>query len=58
MAIEAVHLVLDELEASISGYSLRDMDIKNALVVPDTSAGVEFQLCLRHCSYKELGCKG
>lgn len=58
MAIEAIRLVTDASEASLSGYRLRDIDIRNALTVPDTAAGVEVQLCLRPCSENELDHKG
>jgi NADPH:quinone reductase-like Zn-dependent oxidoreductase/ubiquinone/menaquinone biosynthesis C-methylase UbiE len=58
MAIEAIRQLADSSESSISGYRLRDIDITNALTIPETSAGVETQLCLRPCSDKELDHKG
>lgn len=58
MAIEAVRLLTDPSEQTIQGYRLRDVDISNALQIPDSSAGVETQLCLRPCTEKELDYKG
>jgi len=54
MAIEATRLLTDASEETIRGYRLRDIDIMNALVIPESSAGVEVQLCLRRCGEKEL----
>ncbi|KAF7554507.1 hypothetical protein G7Z17_g2865 [Cylindrodendrum hubeiense] len=58
MAIEAIRLLTDASEQSISGYRLREVDITNALTIPDSAAGVETQLCLRPCSDKEIDHKG
>jgi malonyl CoA-acyl carrier protein transacylase len=58
MAIEAVRLLTDSTEKTIQGYKLRVIDISNALTIPETSPGVEVQLCLRPCSEKELDYKG
>ncbi|OBT83082.1 hypothetical protein VE02_08865 [Pseudogymnoascus sp. 03VT05] len=58
MAIEAVRLLIDPSKKTIHGYRLRDIDIVNALVIPESSAGVETQLCLRRFSEKELDHKG
>lgn len=58
MAIEAVRLLTDASEETIRGYRLRDVDIMNALVMTESSVGVETQLCLRRCSEKELEHKG
>lgn len=58
MAIEAVRLLTDPLETTIHAYRLRDIEITNALTIPDSSTGVEVQLCLRPCSEKELDYKG
>ena len=57
MAIEAVRLLSDS-EATIRGYRLRDIDIMNALRIPDSSMGVEIQFFLRPCGEKELDHKG
>jgi acyl transferase domain-containing protein/2-polyprenyl-3-methyl-5-hydroxy-6-metoxy-1,4-benzoquinol methylase len=38
----------------ILGYQLRDIDILQALIIPDTRDGVEVQLSLRPCSDKPL----
>ncbi|KAK3944449.1 hypothetical protein QBC46DRAFT_350516 [Diplogelasinospora grovesii] len=58
MAIEAVRLITDPSEETIAGYRLREIDIANALAVPETALGVEIQLVLRPCSEKELDSKG
>ena len=47
MAIEAVRQISP---AEIHGYRLRDVDILKALVVPNTSDGIEVQLSLRSSS--------
>lgn len=57
-AIEAVRLLTDPLEETIRGYRLRDIDIMNALVIPESDFGVETQLSLRRCSDKEFDYKG
>ncbi|KAH8680684.1 type I polyketide synthase [Xylariales sp. PMI_506] len=54
MAIEAIRLLVDASEETIHGYHLRDIEILNALVVPDTLDGVEIQLCLRPCRDADL----
>jgi acyl transferase domain-containing protein len=41
----------------VGGYQLRDIDILNALVVPETSDGIELQLSLRPCSSRALDTK-
>ncbi|KAH9905003.1 polyketide synthase [Xylariomycetidae sp. FL2044] len=46
MAIEATRLLTSE-DKSITSYSLRDVEILNALSIPDGSAGVEVQLTMR-----------
>ena len=58
MAIEAVRLLTDLEEKNTNEYRLRDVDILNALKIPETSAGVEIQFYLRPCSEKELDYKG
>ncbi|KAJ4392595.1 hypothetical protein N0V85_006934 [Neurospora sp. IMI 360204] len=45
-------------DKKIAGYRLRDVDILNALVVPETSEGIEMQLSLRPGSEKDLSTKG
>ncbi|KAK7734196.1 Type I Iterative PKS [Diaporthe eres] len=47
MAIEAARLVTDATEDSITGYRLKEVDIRNALIVPESSTGVEMQFSLR-----------
>jgi acyl transferase domain-containing protein/ubiquinone/menaquinone biosynthesis C-methylase UbiE len=60
MAIEGVaHLTLQQFgDRKVRGYQLRDIDILNALVVPETTEGVELQLSLRPCSGRALDTKG
>lgn len=53
-AIEAVRLLTDPSEATIQGYKLRDIDIMNAMVIPDSVFGLETQLSLQSCSDKHL----
>ena len=53
MAIEATRLLTDPSEETIRGYRLRDIQIMNALVIPE-SAAVETQISLRQCNDKEL----
>ncbi|KAL2128609.1 hypothetical protein VTI74DRAFT_8937 [Chaetomium olivicolor] len=60
MAIEgAAYMASRQLgDQRIRGYQLRDVDILNALVVPETSQGVELQLSLHPCSKRALDTKG
>ncbi|KAJ5338978.1 hypothetical protein N7452_005706 [Penicillium brevicompactum] len=53
-AIEAVRLLTDPSEETIHGYRLRDIDIINAMIIPDTVFGIEIQLTLHPCSEKEF----
>lgn len=58
MAIEAVRLLVDPSEETISAYKLRDIDIVNAMIIPDSAFGVEVQLTLRPCSEREFEYEG
>lgn len=58
MAIEALRLISDPSEETIGGYRLRDIDIMNALIIPDSEMGIETQLSLRRCSDRELDSEG
>lgn len=42
----------------VVGYELRDVDILNALLVPETSEGIEVQLHLRPCNEKIISTTG
>ncbi|KAH7019732.1 putative FSP1 [Ilyonectria destructans] len=42
----------------VSGYRLRDVDIMQALLVPDNADGVEVQTKIRPVNDKEIGSKG
>lgn len=54
MAIEAVRQSHQPTEQSVAGYHFRDIEIMKALVIPDTSGGVEVQISLLDCSDKSL----
>ncbi|KAH0433744.1 hypothetical protein CcaCcLH18_05731 [Colletotrichum camelliae] len=58
MAIEALRLVAAPPEKTFRGFKLRDVGFKNALSIPDSSAGVEIQICLSPCSDRELDHRG
>lgn len=55
MAQQALRKGVSEM---VLGYTLRDIDITNALLVPETSEGIELQLSLRPCSEKMLDVRG
>ncbi|TQN68831.1 Highly reducing polyketide synthase azaB, partial [Colletotrichum shisoi] len=54
MAIEALRQFSKTSEESIDGYCLRDIQISNALVIPDSEGGIEVQLFLHPCNSKNL----
>lgn len=54
MALEAIRMITDPSEETIQGYRLRDIDITNALTVPDSSSGIEVQFSLQPCNTREL----
>ncbi|KAK8124331.1 uncharacterized protein PG998_000090 [Apiospora kogelbergensis] len=58
MAIEAARLLADATEETITGYTLRNVDISSALVIPETTMGIETQLVLHPCSDRNLGHEG
>ena len=58
MAIEGACQAAGAGHKRILGYQLRDVDILQALIVPDTTEGVEVQLTLRPCSDKSISVKG
>ena len=58
MAIEGALQASQAGDKRILGYHLRDIDILQALVIPDTTEGVEAQLSLRPCSEKAIYAKG
>ncbi|KAF3055679.1 Lovastatin diketide synthase LovF [Daldinia childiae] len=53
MAIEAARLLKD-VGSNIQGFRLRDVDIVNALTIPESSSGIEVHTHLRPCSEKEM----
>ncbi|KAK3352846.1 hypothetical protein B0T25DRAFT_580684 [Lasiosphaeria hispida] len=60
MAIEGMAFQASQhsSDKKIVGYQLRDIDILNALLVPETSEGVEVQLSLKPCNDKAISTKG
>ena len=46
MAVEATRLLAGP-DSAITGFQLRDIEVLNALTVPDSTAGVEVQLSMR-----------
>lgn len=58
MAIEAIHQISQSNHKVIIGYRLQEIDIIKALVVPNSSNGVEVQISLRECSNKSPGKQG
>nr|A0A3G1DJH7.1 RecName: Full=Squalestatin tetraketide synthase; Short=SQTKS; AltName: Full=Highly reducing polyketide synthase 1; Short=HR-PKS 1; AltName: Full=Squalestatin S1 biosynthesis cluster protein pks1 [Phoma sp. MF5453]AMY15057.1 tetraketide synthase MF-SQTKS [Phoma sp. MF5453] len=57
MAIEAMvqlHDLKDSQSKKIAGYRLADVDILRAMLIPDTSEGLEAHISLRPCSTKLL----
>jgi NADPH:quinone reductase-like Zn-dependent oxidoreductase/ubiquinone/menaquinone biosynthesis C-methylase UbiE len=54
MAVQAMQQVTDRLGHAVEGYKIRNVDIMNALVVPDTAEGIEVQLSLSPCSTTQL----
>jgi acyl transferase domain-containing protein len=60
MAIEGASYLASRQfpERTLQGYQLQDVDILNALVVPETSDGIELQLSLRPCGDRALDTKG
>ena len=57
MAIEAVRL-LTEPSSAIQGFRLREVDVVNALTIPESSDAVEVHTLLRLCSESELDHRG
>ncbi|KAI1421079.1 hypothetical protein F5Y12DRAFT_790457 [Xylaria sp. FL1777] len=60
LAIEAMkqQAEFSDKMSDISGYRLRDVDILQALVVPDTAEGIEIQTCLRQAGDKIMATSG
>lgn len=59
MAIEAVcQQSLDVTDKHLSGYQLRDIDIQQALLIPDSTDGAEVQMTLRPAPEKSLHSAG
>lgn len=58
MVIEGMAQASQANDKRILGFHLRDIDILQALVIPDTSDGIEVQLNLRPCSDKAIYAKG
>ncbi|KIM94092.1 hypothetical protein OIDMADRAFT_207730 [Oidiodendron maius Zn] len=62
MAIEGAHMQVQlqqkQQQTTIRGYRLRDIDILQALVIPESAGGIEVQLTLRPCNVKDLSATG
>ena len=58
MALEAMRQIAAVGGKSVTGFSLRDVEILQALVIPDTARGIEVQLTLQNGESKTLGLKG
>ncbi|KAI9879283.1 MAG: hypothetical protein M1830_009013 [Pleopsidium flavum] len=58
MAIEGAFQASQAGGKHILAYQLRDVDILQALIIPDTAEGIEVQLTLRPCSDKAIYAKG
>lgn len=59
LAIEAMkQLANQNNETPATGFRLRDVEISQALVVPDTADGIELQTVLSSVSTKEIGIRG
>jgi acyl transferase domain-containing protein/NADPH:quinone reductase-like Zn-dependent oxidoreductase/SAM-dependent methyltransferase len=60
LAIEAMvqKLLLQQTKVPVSGFRLRDVDIEQALVIPDNSHGVEVQTSLSTVSGKAIALQG
>ncbi|KAJ5357821.1 hypothetical protein N7541_004979 [Penicillium brevicompactum] len=58
MAIEAVSQLAQETNQVFSGYRLRDVDILQALIIPEGPEGVEVQLNIKPVNSKAIGMRG
>ncbi|KAE8141613.1 hypothetical protein BDV38DRAFT_268399 [Aspergillus pseudotamarii] len=60
LAIEAMKQLAEKSDkgASLSGFTLRDVEIHQALVVPDNADGIEVQTVLQSVSDKVIGAHG
>lgn len=57
MAIEAVRLLTESFSA-LQGFRLREVNVINALTIPESSDGVEVHTYLRPCNESELDHRG
>lgn len=48
LAIEAVRQICEDKAFELAGITLRDVDIKTALVIPDNDDGIEIQVRVNH----------
>jgi acyl transferase domain-containing protein/SAM-dependent methyltransferase len=58
MAIEAAYQTAKGIDKRVLGYQMRDINFLQALVVPDTTEGVEVQITFSPCSEKAIYAKG
>lgn len=54
MAIEAARQAQGRGNETVSSYELRRIEIIKALVIPDTTSGVEVQVCMQPCGHGAL----
>jgi acyl transferase domain-containing protein/NADPH:quinone reductase-like Zn-dependent oxidoreductase len=54
MAIEGLRQITASSGESITRYKLRNIEFINALIIPDTTEGIEVQLSFRQCNANEL----
>lgn len=58
MAIEGAAQLSEDANKAILGYQLRNVEIQQALVIPDDSNHVEIQLTMRPCNENSIGSHG
>ena len=58
MALEAMRQITAMGEKPVTGFRLSDVEILQALVIPDTARGIEVQLSFQDSDSKTLGLKG
>lgn len=57
MRVQSSHDAI-QVGKGVIGYEPKDIEIINALLIPETSEGVELQLSLRPCNERLLGSNG
>ncbi|KAJ5382317.1 hypothetical protein N7517_000228 [Penicillium concentricum] len=57
IAIEAFSQIYTEVSGSQGGYELRDIELLKALLIPDTTEGIDLQLLIRNVGEENLNFK-